>query len=70
MIAAYPETLHDLWDRFTDWNLVVQIVVGVLLLPWVAATWVWQTDWATLLRALVIAALAIATLSAFTPREG
>jgi hypothetical protein len=69
LVLFWPDTLMDMWDRFLDWALILQIVVGVLLLPWVVATWVWQSDWSTLARALVIGFLVIGTMITFAPRR-
>jgi hypothetical protein len=69
LVLFWPGTLLDLWNRFLDWNLILQIVVGVLLLPWVVATWVWQSDWSTLARALAISVLVIGTMISFAPRR-
>ena len=69
LVFIWPDTLMGLWDRFLDWNLILQIVVGVLLLPWVVATWVWQSDWSTLARALVIGVFVIGTMISFAPRR-
>ena len=65
----WPDTLQRMWDQFLDWNIIFQIIVGILLLPWVVATWVWQTDWSTLAQTLVIGFLVIGTLISFAPRD-
>jgi hypothetical protein len=69
LVFFWPDTLTRMWDQYLDWNVISQIIVGVLLLPWVVATWVWQSDWSTLVRALVIGFLAIGTLISFAPRS-
>ena len=56
-------------ERFLDWNLILQVIVGVLLLPWVVATWVWQSEWSTLAQTLVIGVLVLGTLITFAPRN-
>jgi hypothetical protein len=61
-------SLADLWERYRDWPLVIQGVVALLLLPWVVATWIWQTDWPLALRLILAAGLAWVTLYAFFPR--
>ena len=69
LVAFWPATLTDIWDQYLDWNLIVQVVVGVLLLPWVVATWVWQSDWSTVARAFVIGFLVLGTIITFAPRS-
>jgi hypothetical protein len=62
-------SLVDLWDRYRDWPLVAQGAAGLLLLPWVVALWVWQTDWPLAVRLVLDAGLAWATLYTFFPRK-
>jgi len=69
LILFQPDALSDSWDQYLDWNLIAQVIIGVLLLPWVVATWVWQSDWSTLIRTLVIGVLVIGTLISFAPRR-
>ena len=69
LIVFWPATLTDLWEQFVDANLIMQVIVGVLLLPWVAATWVWQSDWSTVARASVIVFLVLGTIITFAPRS-
>ena len=68
LVLVWPDSLQRMWDQYLDWNVIFQIIAGVLLLPWVVATWVWQSDWSTLARALVIGFLVIGTLISFAPR--
>lgn len=56
------------WDTFRDWPLLAQLVVGLLLLPVVAATWVWQTDWSLWARLAVVLLLFAVSTAAFSPR--
>ena len=60
--------LADLWERYRDWSLAIQGVVALLLVPWVVALWIWQTDWPLALRLILAAGLAWVTLYAFFPR--
>jgi hypothetical protein len=69
LMVAWPGTLERLWEYFTDLHLGLRLLIGVLLLPWVLATWVWQGDWSTLVQVLVIGALVIGTTIAFRPRD-
>jgi hypothetical protein len=62
-------SLAGAWDRYRDWPLAVQGLVGLLLLPWAVATWIWQTGWPAGLRLVLDAGLAGATLYAFFPRK-
>jgi hypothetical protein len=61
-------SIADLWQRFRDWPLLAQIVVGVLLLPWTVASWVWQSGWADWLRVMIVVLLALATIATCSPR--
>jgi hypothetical protein len=61
--------IGDLWDRFRDWPILAQMIVGLFLLPWVVATWVWQTGWADWLRVAIVVVIALVTIGAFAPRR-
>jgi hypothetical protein len=45
----------------------LQVVEGVVLLPWMLGLAVWEAGWALWLRLLLVAGLAWATVYAFLP---
>ena len=55
------------WSAFRTAPLPLQVVEGVVLLPWVLALAVWEASWAVWLRLLVVLGLAWATIYAFLP---
>jgi hypothetical protein len=57
------------WQMFTNWPLIGQAVVALLLLPVVIALWIWETSWPLLVRLVLVAGLAWVTLYMFFPRK-
>lgn len=63
------ELLDNAWQLFRSWPLVVQLVVGVLVLPVVLGLWIWETTWPFLLRLILVIGLALVTVYLFFPRQ-
>lgn len=63
------DLLDTTWQSFRNWPLIVQIMVGLLVLPVVAGLWIWETSWPLLLRLILVAGLAWATVYTFFPRR-
>jgi hypothetical protein len=61
--------LDETWQAFRDWPLIVQVIVGLLLLPVVIGLWIWETTWPLLLRLVLVASLAFATVYVFFPKK-
>jgi hypothetical protein len=61
-------SLDAAWQWFRDLPLIAQALAGLLLLPAVAALWVWETTWPIVLRLIVVAGLAGWSLLIFVPR--
>jgi hypothetical protein len=55
------------WQSFRSWPLIVQLIVGLLVLPVVIGLWIWETSWPFLLRLLLVAGLAWVTVYTFFP---
>ena len=64
-----PDTLDTPWQAFRSWPLILQLVVGLLVLPVVLGLWVWQTSWPLLLRLVLVLGLAWVTVYTFFPRK-
>jgi hypothetical protein len=60
-------TLDGVWERLRGLPWPVQVIAWLLLLPVVAGLWIWQQDWALVVRLLFIAGLAAANIVAFYP---
>jgi hypothetical protein len=56
------ELLDAAWASFRSWPLFVQMLAGLLFLPVMAGLWIWETSWPVLLRLVLVAGLAWATL--------
>jgi hypothetical protein len=62
LLLAAPGGLPAAWDWVRSLPLLLQLVMWLLFLPWMAALWISQTSWPLVLRVLLIAGLALATL--------
>ena len=63
------DLLDITWQSFRSWPLVVQIIVGLLVLPVVAGLWIWETSWPVWLRLILVVGLAWVTVYTFLPRK-
>lgn len=61
--------LDTTWQSFRGWPLLIQLVVGLLVLPVVLGLWIWETSWPLLLRLLLVLGLAWVTVYTFFPRK-
>lgn len=69
-IALYtPGGLDSVWQSVRELPVVVQIVLWLVLLPYMAALWVWQADWGVPVRVGVIGGIALGTVLLSIPRK-
>jgi hypothetical protein len=61
--------LDSIWQSFRAFPLIVQLGIGLLLLPVVAGLWIWQTPWPLWLRLILVVGLGIATVYTFFPKQ-
>jgi hypothetical protein len=61
--------LDTAWESFRSWNLILQLLVGLLALPVVLGLWIWETSWPMWLRLILVIGLGIATIYMFFPKE-
>lgn len=59
--------LDTTWQAFRSWPFIVQLVVGLLVLPVVLGLWIWETSWPLLLRLVLVLGLAWVTVYTFFP---
>lgn len=64
-----PATLDLVWQTFRGLPVVVQILVGLIVLPVALGLWIWQSNWPFLVRILLVLGLAIASLYMFLPKK-
>ena len=62
------ERLDKAWRLFRSWNIFLQLLVALLVLPVVLGLWVWQTRWPAWVRLVLVAGLAWMTEYTFFPR--
>ncbi|HZD57271.1 MAG TPA: hypothetical protein VE136_11135 [Anaerolineales bacterium] len=63
------EMLDVAWQSFRGWPLLVQIVVGLLVLPVTLGLWIWETSWPLIVRLILVIGLAWVTGYTFFPRK-
>jgi hypothetical protein len=61
------DLLDTSWQTFRSWPLIIQLVVGLLVLPVAIGLWIWETSWPLLLRLILVAGLAWMTVYTFFP---
>jgi hypothetical protein len=66
-LVVRQDGLDSAWSAFRSAPFPLQVVEGVVLLPWVLALAAWEAGWALWLRLLLVAGLAWATIYAFLP---
>lgn len=68
-ILTWAGGFDELWTWVRDQSSLIQGVMWVLLLPWMAALAIWETSWVLWVKLISIAGLAAATLYMFLPRS-
>jgi hypothetical protein len=64
-----PAALDAVWQSFRSWPWILQLAVGLLVLPVAAGLWIWETGWAFWLRLILVLGLAWVTVYTFFPRK-
>ncbi len=59
--------LDRAWASFRTLPVLIQIVLGLLVLPVALGLWIWQTRWPAWLRLVLVIGLAWATIYTFFP---
>jgi hypothetical protein len=67
--VSVPGGLYTAAEWIGTLNLSVRILMWILLLPYMAAIWVWTSTWVLWVRILVVGALVLGTLLASRPRR-
>jgi hypothetical protein len=63
------EMLDTVWQSYRSWHIIIQLVVGLLILPVVLGLWIWESSWPILLRLILVFGLAWATVYTFFPSK-
>jgi hypothetical protein len=69
-LVADQSRLIDAWEFIRALPLVVQIVLWLIFLPWMAALWVWTLPLALTLRVLLVVAILAAAEYLLFPWKG
>lgn len=59
--------LDSVWQSFRSWNLILQLLIGLLVLPVALGLWIWETSWPIWLRLILVIGLGAATIYMFFP---
>lgn len=62
-----PHGLAGAWESVRALPLVLQLVIWLLLLPWMMALWITQTGWPMWLRVVLVLGLVWVTYSMAVP---
>lgn len=68
-LVADPARLADAWQVLTGLPFPLQGVLWLLFLPLTAGLWAWSTDWAVVVRVVVVLGLAGWNVLIFRPRR-
>ena len=68
-LAFNPAILDTVWHSVRGLPLLVQMVVGLLVLPVALGLWIWESAWPVWLRLLLIIGFGVATVYMFFPRR-
>jgi hypothetical protein len=69
LLLFSEQTLGDLWSSVRDLPLLVEGIVWLLLFPLVLGLAVWNGEWETWLRLLLVVCFALGWSIAFYPRR-
>lgn len=53
-LITNPGVLNDAWTWIRQLPLIVQLVMWLLLLPWMIALWIWTQPWAVAIRLVLV----------------
>jgi len=63
------EILDTIWQSFRGLPLVLQIVIGLVVLPVTLGLWIWESPWPVWLRLILVIGLGVATIYTFFPKQ-
>jgi hypothetical protein len=63
------ELLDTVWQSFRSFPWIIQIVIGLIVLPVALGLWIWESSWPLWLRLLLVIGLGFTTIYVFFPRK-
>ncbi len=66
--VTVPGGIYAAWEWVLGQGLLVQILMWLLLLPYMLAMWLWAMPWAESLRIVAVLAVFVASLVLSRPR--
>jgi hypothetical protein len=70
LLIATPDTADRFWHWSSGLALWQRVIEWIVLLPWMLALAIWESDWSTNLRVGAIIAIAAAWIVAALPGVG
>jgi hypothetical protein len=64
-----PNILDSVWQSFRGLPFIIQILLGILVLPVALGLWIWEPSLPFWLRLLLVTGLSFATIYTFFPRQ-
>lgn len=59
LLIFSPDTLTDIWQWVQDQSDALQVILWLLTLPYMLALAIWESDWQTWLRIVLVVSIAI-----------
>lgn len=70
LALLFNQTLLDtVWGFFRGMPVVIQVFIGLLILPATLGLWIWKTEWPLWLHLTLILIVGSAAVYAFFPRD-
>ena len=70
LLIFSPDTLTDVWQWVQDRDTWLEVLLWSFTLPYMLALAVWESDWATWLRILVVISIALFWTGLFNSKRG
>ena len=69
LLVVSPQTLDHVYDWLTGLAVVWEVLMWILLLPWVLAYLTWESSWEHWVRLVVVVLIVVVRLSVSAPRQ-
>lgn len=63
-----PGTLDQLWGQIRRLPLILQGIVWLLFLPLIIGLWIWERDWSSVIRLVLVLGIGFANIVMFLPK--
>ncbi len=59
LLVWFPQTFADIWTWVISLPLWAEVIVWIVLLPWMVGAWIWKSDLAEWQRITLVAIVAL-----------